>query len=706
MKVALIGPELEENLGLRYLHSTIEQSGHAAKIFNFYDAHQTQMLVTEILEYAPQVIGLSLVFTGRANEFLQLANQLREAGFDGHITAGGHFASFHARKILTNFPAVNTIVHGEGENTIVDLIEHLDELCSVPGITYRDTKGNIEKTGTRPNPDDLNSLAFPTRPSSFHKYFGLSIANMLGSRGCYGRCHYCSITAWYKQNSGRRFRQRSVQNIAREMSELYHKRGIRIFNFHDDNFFLPNKSDSIERFTSLQNCLNEEGLGRIAFQVKARPDSVYKETISPLKEMGLFRVFLGVENNSSDALKALGRGIPRDLNHTALKILQSFDIHVTFNLLMFEPETTLTDIRDNIEFMRQYAHLPLNFGRTEVYSGTPMEKILRSQNRLLGNYMGYSYKISDEKSQRVFELYRRIFLPRNFDADGMNLQAMNIDYQYYLLKHFFPERVKESLHTRVKRVISRLNNNSADILTDICDFVDRRKSYNQVAFETFADKLSQERRKVDTKLSLQTQMLLNRMRELSLGSKQSVSSTGAVAASTAAAAVIMMTVVGCNKRWESSEMLPLPVVRDTNEIVTKQPQILQLSADEVHAVKSRINTQYMAPLNKLLAKYNLIVTGFESTADSDKMQTNSNMTLVLYLDSNGKVVSSKMLLPQGNANEALEKELADQVNKWEFPTIRKDGTSRLELIMQLSKFPPMHFAEMMMRPMEPKPDVP
>ena len=699
MKVALIGPELEENLGLRYLHSTIVRSGHTAKIFNFYDEYQTQMLVSEILEYAPQVVGLSLVFTGRADEFLQLAHQLREAGFNGHITAGGHFASFHANEILTHFPSVNTIVHGEGENTIVDLIEHLDELYSVTGITYIDTNGNIEKTGARPNPDDLDSLAFPTRPSSFHKYFGLGIANMLGSRGCYGRCHYCSITAWYKQNSGKRFRQRSVQNITREMSYLYHKRGVRIFNFHDDNFFLPNKLDSVNRFTALQHCLKEEGLGRIAFQVKARPDSVHEETISPLKEMGLFRVFLGVENNSSDALKALGRGIPRDMNHTALKILQSFDIHVTFNLLMFEPETVLADIRDNINFMRQYAHLPLNFGRTEVYSGTPLEKILRSQNRLLGNFMGYSYVISKEESQKAFELYRRIFLPRNFDANGMNLQAMSLDYQYYLLKHFFPERVKASLHTSLKRLISRLNNNSADILTDICDFVESRKSNNPAAFEVFADKLSQQRRTIDAKLSLQTQMLLNQMRQLSLGSKQSVKSTGAVAAS--AAAVIMMTVAGCGKRWEATEMMPLPPDRNNTEVVTKQPQILQLSSEEVQAVQDRISAQYMAPLNKLLVKYNLIVNRFES-ADSDKTQSNSNMTLDLQIDSNGKVISSKILLPRGSANEALEKELADQVNTWEFPTIKKAGTSRLELIMQIDKFPPMHFAEMMMRPMEPK----
>ena len=65
MKVALIGPELEENLGLRYLSSSIERVGHDAAIFDFHDAHQRSMLVRAILGYDPQVVGLSMVFTDR-----------------------------------------------------------------------------------------------------------------------------------------------------------------------------------------------------------------------------------------------------------------------------------------------------------------------------------------------------------------------------------------------------------------------------------------------------------------------------------------------------------------------------------------------------------------------------------------------------------------------------------------------------------------
>jgi radical SAM superfamily enzyme YgiQ (UPF0313 family) len=262
-----------------------------------------------------------------------------------------------------------------------------------------------------------------------------------------------------------------VDKIAEEMAGLYHQMHVRIFNFHDDNFFLPSTSQTVKRFTALHSRLQAEGLGRIALQLKARPDSIKKEPISVLKEMGLFRVFLGVETNSAAGLETLGRGTTTQQNHRALQLLQDLDLHVTFNLLMFDPETTLSDIRDNIALMRQYSHMPLNFCRTEVYTGTPLEQMLRKQNRLRGDLFGYSYTICDEKAQQAFDLFRQIFWLRNFDADGMNLEAMRLDYHFHLLKHFQPHRVYAGLAREVKDTIQRLNRNSAELLSQILEYV-------------------------------------------------------------------------------------------------------------------------------------------------------------------------------------------------------------------------------------------
>ena len=76
-------------------------------------------------------------------------------------------------------------------------------------------------------------------------------------------------------------------------------------------------------------------VGEIALQVKARPDSVTEPVIAALAQLGLFRVFLGVESNAVVGLVTLGRGITCDQNHRALAILREQEIHTCFNLLIF-----------------------------------------------------------------------------------------------------------------------------------------------------------------------------------------------------------------------------------------------------------------------------------------------------------------------------------------------------------------------------------
>jgi anaerobic magnesium-protoporphyrin IX monomethyl ester cyclase len=681
MKVALVGAELEENLGLRYLHSSIEKKGHRAEIFDFHSQSQTPAVVAEILKFGPELVGLSMVFTGRAREFVELAKALRETGFTGHITAGGHFASFHARELLTGFEAFDSIVHGEGEETIVDLIEHLSQPGKVMGISYRDRNGTVQRTPPRPNPDDLDTRPFPSRPAYFQSYLGLPIANMLGSRGCYGNCHYCSITAWYKQNPGKRFRQRSVENIAREMAQLYHQRGVRIFNFHDDNFFLPSTRQTMARFSALQRRLEKEGVGRIAIQLKARPDSVQQEPISILKEMGLFRVFLGVESNAAAGLKALGRGITTQQNHRALNILQDFDLHVTFNLLMFEPETTVTDIRDNIVLMQQYSHMPLNFGRTEVYSGTPLENMLRSQGRLRGDLFGYSYTISDERSQKAFEMYRKIFLPRNFDADGMNLQAMRLDYHFYLLQHFYPRHAGAALRDTVKDIIRKLNRNSAEILSEICDFVSGPKTHRASTVNDFVKRLVLYREEFDADMRIESQALLNNIKNLVPGSKTMRRIAGPVTAS-AAAAMLMITVAGCK-----GQHVEEPAPAGPPPTVSPQPQVRDLSKEEITAVESRIRGVYAKDFFELLAKHGVI----DAAARDIKIEVH------LRIGSDGRVVSSRIQTSKAASNEAFERELAAQIKTWVFPSIKKEGCCLVTLFEGI----PWHMCEMMMKPMEP-----
>jgi len=55
-------------------------------------------------------------------------------------------------------------------------------------------------------------------------------------------------------------------------------------------------------------------------------------------------------------------------------------------------------------FIEKFAGIPMNFARTEVYQGTPLEKQLKESSRLLGDCLSYDYKISDNLTQFYFQI--------------------------------------------------------------------------------------------------------------------------------------------------------------------------------------------------------------------------------------------------------------------------------------------------------------
>ena len=669
MRIALVGPELEENLGLRYLAASLAKAGHEARIFDFHAPDQVAALVRGIGEYAPQVVGLSMVFTGRAREYVCLADALRGAGYRGHMTAGGHFASFHADALLAEFSSLDSIVHGEGEEALVDLVEHLADLGSVLGLTYRGAGGHMLRTRPRANPDDLDAKPWPVRPEAFQTYLGLPIANVLASRGCFGRCDFCSIQAWYRQNAGPRFRQRRPERVAEEVAALYHERGVRIFNFHDDNFFLPEAAANVERFRDLERRLDALGVGRIAIQVKARPDSVTPEVMAALAGLGLFRVFLGVESNAVAGLKALGRGIRREQNHAALEVLRGLGLHVSFNLLMFEPDATPADLADNVAMIRRYADVPLNFGRVEVYSGTPLEARLRAQGRLLGDYFGYYYRIADERVQQAFEIYRKVFMPRNFSGGGMNLEAMRVDYYFHLLRHFHPNRAGRPLERKVKGAVRRLNESSADLLDRILAFAAEGRP--DAAAARFAEDLKAERAAFDARHAKRFASILAETRRCAEPSRAERVRLGPAAS--AAAAVLLVTAAGCdNDGTHWSEKAHESPAGETGK--GSGPASVPLTGKELSeaagaAVKARIESQYQGDIRQvsLAGKY-------------EKEQT---VGLRLALGDAGNVTGFELKSPPGFRGTVGEKILKEKILAWTFPEVKQAGCCTVEL-----KIPP------------------
>ncbi len=491
MRILLVGAELEENLALRSLAAVLEPAGHTVTLAGFATAADTASVLATTRETAPDLIGMSMTFQFRAQEFGALAGELRAAGYRGHITVGGHFPTFAYEEVLRCFPAIDTVVRHEGEETLPELCRALAKgpgqasLADIRGLVFRAADGALVCNAARPLVGDLDGLPFAKRVGAPQLHLGIPAAFMVGSRGCYGHCTFCCIHAYLKSAGGPKYRMRSPANIADEMAELRRSRGARMFVFHDDDFFTRDAAHDLARVTDLRDALKARGVNDIALVVKARPDDVDDRVFKVLQEIGLLRVYLGIEAGSTEGLRVLGRGVDLAQNRRALDYLQSRDVYTCYNMLVFDPESTLRGLRQSFDFVRRYPEVPMNFCRTEIYVGTPLMNKLAREGRLIGDVFGWDYVIREPQAERAFRLFANAFLDRNFRCDGLMNSNLGVGYNLHLLRQFYPRALTESLRARVHATIRKVNLDCMDRMEKILDFAASPASEDRSALQDF-----------------------------------------------------------------------------------------------------------------------------------------------------------------------------------------------------------------------------
>lgn len=518
--IALVGPEIEENLSLRYLAAALERAGEQVEIvpFNGPDAYGATLERLVGRGEAPAVIAISLSFQWRAPDCLALAVGLRERGYRGHLTAGGHFGTFAAAELLRDFPELDSLCRHEAEETLVELARAVRQgapLDAIRGLALRDG----EQVRLTPRaPPALEGLAWPVRFGEPTRCLGHRVAAIIGSRGCYARCAFCCIAAWHEQTlPGKRYRLRPVEDVADEMAALVRERGIDTFIFHDDNFFLPNPARSLERIEALGDALDARGVGRIATVVKARPPDVTREVFAAMqRRLGLTRVFLGIETDAEQGLETLGRRVAKQQNHQAMRILRELQVYVCFNLLVFDPDTTLESLAANLAFMRDFGDSPFNFGRVELYAGTPLLERMQREGRCTGDYLGWDYALADPQIQRVFELATRCVYPRNFAAGALANRLMGTRFDVEMARHFHPAVYRAQWLERARTLSRALAADSVQALERIVAFV--RSGAPSAAEAAFTARLGAELRATEAVLTADATALEREVQQAAGGS--------------------------------------------------------------------------------------------------------------------------------------------------------------------------------------------
>ena len=202
-------------LGLASIAAYLNEKGIEGKIIDCYARPHSDHLIEEYLRDArPAFIGFSCA-TANFRDGLRTAEMAKSILPAVKTIFGGHHVSALKEEALKPFPVIDFAVVGEGEKTMMDLLEARGEGASlIGGLLYRENGGDVCFTGYRSPLLDLDKLPFPAyeKLDGYPETYRLPIFNYpripnsscTSSRGCPYRCTYCDRSVFptgYRYNS-------------------------------------------------------------------------------------------------------------------------------------------------------------------------------------------------------------------------------------------------------------------------------------------------------------------------------------------------------------------------------------------------------------------------------------------------------------------------------------------------------------------------
>jgi hypothetical protein len=233
--------------------------------------------------------------------------------------------------------------------------------------------------------------------------------------------------------------------------------------------------------------------------MKARPNDVNEEIASLMKErLGLVRLFIGIETDTEQGLRTLRRGITRHQIREALRTLDDLGLHVCFNLLIFDPDTDIESLESNLEFIDRNAEIPMNFGRVELYAGTPLLARMQKEGRCTGDYLAWDYSLANSTIQRIFQLTMRCFYSRYFYQKALAHRLVGTRFDVEICRLFHPEHYCSSFEIEAKKLCRALTRDSVSGLREVITYV--RSERSDAREKDFIESLTGRLRTVDEEL--------------------------------------------------------------------------------------------------------------------------------------------------------------------------------------------------------------
>jgi radical SAM superfamily enzyme YgiQ (UPF0313 family) len=404
MKVLLINPPIREwakpNVfpsGLGYIVSVLSQNGHFVEAMDINAYRWNKIEVEERIKKADyDVVGIGGIIT--TYKYVKwLVKILKKYNPGKKIIVGGSVGTSISGIMLEKNP-VDIICLGEGEVTVKELIGALEngDLSRVKGIIYRDALGKIHKTEDRPPIKDLDSIPFPAwdhfpmdiylknpigAPNRNKWIDGSSQArnslslNIFATRGCPYKCIYC-----YHDFMGQGYRQRSAENVIKEIETLYEKYKVPYFHFIDDEFVMNKKF--VFEFCFLLKSFSKKIGRKITWGCAGRVNLMTEDLIIAMADAGCVLIGYGIESGSQRILDFVNKQVSVEQAKEAIRLTKKHLGWADCSFMIGYPGETRETIQETINFCKDLDLAPEVIFFLTPYPGTELYRMALEQGKI------------------------------------------------------------------------------------------------------------------------------------------------------------------------------------------------------------------------------------------------------------------------------------------------------------------------------------
>jgi radical SAM superfamily enzyme YgiQ (UPF0313 family) len=366
------------DVGTAYINGALERAGHDSFIIDAagesigttYKIKNSHLEILglpaeEIVKRIPkdiEMVGIQSMHSNRWIYDAHIVKMIIENFPKAKIFLGGEHVSACAEFILKQIPQIDACVIGEGEETVIELVDHLEKglpLDSIKGLAFIDENKKVKFTERRKRFLDLDKLARPSwRNVPIQNYLdnhcGVnSLARksitMVATRGCPFACTFCTVPNMWES----KWYARPAHDVVDEIRTYVNKFKVNHIDFVDLTIVINKKW-----MTEFCNLLIAENLDLTwAIPIGTRTENLDSDLLVLMRKSGLTRVLYSAESGSDNTLEIINKKLNiQHFNHI-VKHTSKLDICVKVALIFGFPGQRLIDVFDTFKLVNKLVFL-------------------------------------------------------------------------------------------------------------------------------------------------------------------------------------------------------------------------------------------------------------------------------------------------------------------------------------------------------------